>query len=150
MRAMRSLCTAPMARSASPLPRGIGDEAVQLRPLGERHHQGGGRGSLYMTNHLAVAAVVATETAMAETAMAVAGWATTAAEAATALGAKWPEAPRDRLEATSLRTSGRFFPEGGLVASSRCTKSRRAAILSSCAPFWTAPLGKTVQNSPPR
>jgi len=23
------------------------DEAVQLRPLGERHHQGGGRGSLY-------------------------------------------------------------------------------------------------------
>ena len=140
MRAMRSLCTAPMARSASPLPRGIGDEAVQLRPLGERHHQGGGRGSLYMTNHLAVAAVVATETAMAETAMAVAGWATTAAEAATALGAKWPEAPRDRLEATSLRTSGRFFPEGGLVASSRCTKSRRAAILSSCAPFWTAPL----------
>ena len=95
---MRSLCTAPMARSASPLPRGIGDEAVQLRPLGERHHQGGGRGSLYMTNHLAVAAVVATETAMAETAMAVAGWATTAAEAATALGAKWPEAPRDRLD----------------------------------------------------
>ena len=23
------------------------DEAVQLRPLDERHHQGGGRGSLY-------------------------------------------------------------------------------------------------------
>ena len=92
---MRSLCTAPMARSASPLPRGIGDEAVQLPAAAGRATPPGGRGSLYMTNHLAVAAVVATETAVVETAMAAAGWATTAAEAATALGAKWPEAPRD-------------------------------------------------------
>ena len=47
----------------------------------------GGEASI-MTNHQAVAAVVATETAVAETAMAAAGWATMAAEAATAVGAK--------------------------------------------------------------
>ena len=34
------------------------------------------------------------------------------------------------------------------MASSRSTKSRRAAILASCFSFWTAPLGKTVKNSP--
>ena len=112
------------------------DEVVQPRPLGERHHQGGGRGSLLDLAALlggatetakaasvtaaaaagsATAVVVATETAVAETAMAAAGWATTAAEAATALGAKWPEAPRDRLEATSLRTPCRDPKTGAHV-----------------------------------
>ena len=39
----------------------------------------------------------------------------------------------------------------GLVcALNNKSSDSRAAILSSCAPFWTAPLGKTVQNSPPR
>ena len=41
------------------------DEAVQLRPLDERHHQGGGAQAggeaSIMTNHQAVAAVVATD-----------------------------------------------------------------------------------------
>eukprot|EP00964_Phaeocystis_antarctica_P007919 scaffold4267_cov61-Phaeocystis_antarctica.AAC.3 len=71
--------------------------------------------------------------------MAAAGLATAEAEAATAPGAKWPEAPRDRFEACSLRASERLFPhpEGGLVASWCSTKSRRAAILASCISFWT-------------
>eukprot|EP00964_Phaeocystis_antarctica_P002127 scaffold1116_cov66-Phaeocystis_antarctica.AAC.2 len=39
----------------------------------------------------------------------------------------------------------------GLVcALNNKSSDSRAAILSSCAPFWTAPLGKSVQNSPPR
>ena len=41
------------------------------------------------------------------------------------------------MEACSLRASETLFPEGGLVASSRSTKSRRAAILASCFSFWT-------------
>ena len=50
------------------------DEAVQLRPLGERHHQGGGRGSLYYDKPPSrCGSLVATETAVAETAMAAAG-----------------------------------------------------------------------------
>ena len=140
MRAMRSLCSAPMARRASP--RGM-RPCSRGRWASNTPRVAGGEASI-ITNHLAVAAVVATETAVvatgtavAETAMAAAGWATTAAEAATAVGPQRPLAPRDRLEATSLRASECLFPEGGLVYYSSSTKSLRAAILASCFSFWT-------------
>jgi len=83
---MRSLCSALMARSASPSPRGMRPCSCG-RWASDTTRVAGGEASI-MTNHQAVAAVVATETAVAETAMAAAGWATMAAEAATAVGAK--------------------------------------------------------------
>ena len=113
MRAMRSVCSATMARqastsrgmsmrpcscgrSASDITRVAGGEAFSTSALlgGATAKAATARAAAAAAAGSATAAVVATETAVAKTAMAAAGWATTAAEAVTALGAKWPEAPR--------------------------------------------------------